>query len=300
MSVETTLANPAERMARVRALVREGTPLDTAAQEAGVDPLIAQLWLRLPDDLWPKSGATPVPAGTSTQPPAVPGLPLSGLRRVLTCRIPRPAYDRLRAGFTPMIEAAVVALQRGLDCEKPEVAAGGWRFPRRPLALPLSVDDYAAVVQFAHESFDGDSRDAAGWLIARGMGMALPLPTKDELAYTPPPVVQEAAVPEQLHRPGRRPEVRAPLPPDDAAPTGDELRQMRKALVPFVSQRDLAAASGLSRGLVAGVELGTRCHVLTRLRMSEALVSLAKDRKLALEVQVQGHPEGDLVSHVGT
>src|SRR5687768_6138696 len=102
-----------DRMARLRHMVRkEGKTAEEAAEEVGVDPIIAQLWLRLPDDLWPgmPSGAQPLaPSGSS----ATPSAPTSGLRRVITCRVPAPAYDRLRAGETPLLEAAASALETG-------------------------------------------------------------------------------------------------------------------------------------------------------------------------------------------
>lgn len=272
-----------DRMARLRHLVRkEGKTAEEAAGEIGVDPIIAQLWLRLPDDLWPGSRAA-VPAGAPpAAAPPVPTAPASGLRRVITCRVPAPAYDRLRAGETPLLEAAAGALETGLSLARPEPAPGGWRFPRRPLAVPVTAAAFTAIMQLAGEAFNGDVRDAAGWLIARGLGMALPLPTKDELAgIIAPPVAAPAprhsataATARFVVPPRRRPETRAPLPPDDSAPNGDELRQRREAV--GISQRDLAAASGLSRGLVAEVERGRRRHVLTRLRLSETLASLER------------------------
>jgi hypothetical protein len=275
-----------ERMARLRHLVRkDGMDTDAAAQAVGVDPIIARLWLRLPDDLWPAnqpgSPQPPSPLPAVAPPPVAPA---SGLRRVLTCRIPAPALDRLRAGDRPVLAAAAAALDAGIALPRPEVAPGGWRFPRRPLAVPVSGSAFAAIMDLAEAAFAGDARDAAGWLIARGLGMALPLPTPEELAGA---YKLTDAAPEKPAAPGgftgrfmlpprRRPEPRAPLPPDDSAPSGDELRTRREAV--GISQRDLAAASGLSRGLVAEVERGRRRHVLTRLRLSETLASLERSK----------------------
>ena len=275
-----------DRMARLRHLVRkEGKSAEEAAEEVGVDPIIAQLWLRLPDDLWPgmPSGAQPL-APVGTRAPGAPAAPVTGLRRVITCRVPAPAYDRLRAGETPLLEAAAAALETGLTLPRPEVAPGGHRFQRRPLAVPVTAGSFDAITQLAQEAFNNDVREAAGWLIARGLGMALPLPTADELAGTyQPRVAQQArektvvpAQPRFAVPPRRRPEARAPLPPDDSAPNGEELRARREAV--GISQRDLAAASGLSRGLVAEVERGRRRHVLTRLRISETLASLERSK----------------------
>src|SRR5439155_2090972 len=75
----------------------------------------------------------------------------SGLRRVLTCRIPSPAYDRLRVGEAPVLEAALQALESGLALPLPEVAPGGWRFARRPLALPVPAAAYTAVLRLAQQ-----------------------------------------------------------------------------------------------------------------------------------------------------
>jgi DNA-binding XRE family transcriptional regulator len=151
--------------------------------------------------------------------------------------------------------------------------------------VPIAAPAFARVLQLAHEAFNGDPRDAAGWLIARGLGFPLPLPTPDELRgihVAAEPVAMEKpplSAPRFIAPPRRRPEPRAPLPPDDSAPSGDELRKQREAL--GLSQRDLAAASGLSRGLVAEIERGRRKHVLTRLRLAETLASIARSRQPA-------------------
>jgi DNA-binding XRE family transcriptional regulator len=282
---DSTEPHALDRMAKLRHLVRrQGMSAEAAAKEVGVDPIIAQLWLRLPDDLWPAaatSASVPLPRPSATTlssvPPAAPGM---GLRRVITCRVPAPALDRLRASSTPLLDAAVAALDAGLAQPRPERAPGGWQIARRPLAVPVPSAAFADIVRLAAEAFDGDVRDAAGWLIARGLGMTIPLPTTEELAGTP--VQAATARTERLPLPAarfvvpprRRPEPRAPLPADDSAPSGDELRVRREAL--GISQRDLAAASGLSRGLVAEVERGRRRHVLTRLRLSETLASLER------------------------
>ena len=274
-----------DRMARLRHLVRkEGKTAEEAAEEVGVDPIIAQLWLRLPDDLWPgmPSGAQPLALGGGRAQVST-ATPVSGLRRVITCRVPAPAYDRLRSGETPLLEAAASALETGLTLPRPEVGPGGYRFQRRPLAVPVTATALDAITVLAKDAFNNDLREAAGWLIARGLGMALPLPTADELAGTFQPRAAQTLSEKPLAAqtrftvpPRRRPEARAPLPPDDSAPNGEELKARREAI--GISQRDLAAASGLSRGLVAEVERGRRRHVLTRLRISETLASLERSK----------------------
>jgi DNA-binding XRE family transcriptional regulator len=276
-----------ERMARLRKRVREdGIDSETAAGEVGVDPIIAQLWLRLPDDLWPgaRPGAAGAGSATATARADVPppSVPLGGLRRVLTCRVPAPAFERLRLTEGTVVAAAAQALEAGLAQPQPPIAPGGWRFARRPLAVPIPAEVYRAVLQLAEDSFRGDPRDAAGWLIARGTGLALPLPTPEELEGAPrtlglPATARPAASPVRfVVPPRRRPETRAPLPADDSAPSGEELRRRREAT--GLSQRDLAAASGLSRGLVAEIERGRRRHVLTRLKLSETLAAVERQK----------------------
>ena len=72
----TTANSSVARMARLRQLVRtEGMDAETAAHEVGVDPIIAQLWLRLPDDLWP--GFPPAPLVRAGGTPAPTAAPLS-------------------------------------------------------------------------------------------------------------------------------------------------------------------------------------------------------------------------------
>ena len=252
-SAATSDTASVERMARLRQLVRvDGMSTEAAAAEIGVDPIIAQLWLRLPDDLVPAKRGTLAGVSTATAAPTLTA-PMSGLRRVVTCRVPTPAYDRLRTGEVPLLEAAAKALETALSLPKPEQAPGGWRFTRRPLAVPVTGPTFDAVTQLAADHFRGDARDAAGWLIARGLGMALPLPTADELAgitpakAVPTVVTRQVAPPTAQARfvvpPRRRPEARAPLPPDDSAPNGEELRARRDAV--GISQRDLADGLGL-------------------------------------------------------
>lgn len=199
MNVVTMPTDGMKRMAQLRDSVRNGKGVEEAAREMGVDPLIALLWLRLPDDLWPSEAAAS-PAATPSHTGAPFALPRNGLRRVLTCRIPLPALDRLRSSGKPFLEAAASALHTGLSLSLPEVA-GSKRCSIRPLAVPICADDYRQVSALAGDHFNGDCRRAAGWAIARGVGMNLPLPTEEEMAvrfvfvertpepYIPPPVV---------------------------------------------------------------------------------------------------------------
>ena len=278
MSVMTAPAKPVERVAQLRDLVGNGMSVEGASQEVGVDLAIAQLWLRLPDDLWPEE----IPAApVVVVPAAAPVQPNGCLRRVVICRIPTPAYDRLRSGDDPILQTAAAALCAGLALPLPEQARGRFLLSRRLLAVPVSREDYTKLFRLACDHFAGDYREAGGWTIARGVGLALLLPCEADLLPRPVSVVvsvppSPAPPPTRFVLP-RRGASTPPAPPDDAlVPKGDELRARREAL--GLSQRYLAAAAGLSRGLICEIERGRRRHVLTRLKLSETLANLERER----------------------
>ena len=334
-----------DRMARLRSLVRvQGLAIDEAAREIGVDPIVANLWLRLPETFWSTGGA---PITTPAVPTPLTTAPIGGVRRVLSCRVPAPAFERLRVGDGTVIDRALAALEVGLQqldggMALP-VSGSGWRGFTRSVALTVEGDAYVRLREIAENSFNDDLRDAAGWLIARGVGVAMtnPVPVRPGAAAPAPGSLAAGSAPDTapraVHPPvapttdtpnvatetvaketvsaatvatetvstenrteeaapaveaptarliaavRRRSEPRAPLPPDDSAPDGDELRRRREIVA--VSQRDLAAASGLSRGLVAEVERGRRRHVLTRARIAETLDSLAAKKGVSLAIE---------------
>jgi transcriptional regulator with XRE-family HTH domain len=61
-------------------------------------------------------------------------------------------------------------------------------------------------------------------------------------------------------------------PPESACPTGDLLRARREAL--SLSQRDLAAASGVQRGVITDIESGRRNTLHARYALAQALSTL--------------------------
>ena len=61
--------------------------------------------------------------------------------------------------------------------------------------------------------------------------------------------------------------------PQEAVPTGAQIAARRYER--NLSQRDLAAAAGVSRGLVAEIERGRRTHWVSRWRLAEKLGMMA-------------------------
>jgi DNA-binding XRE family transcriptional regulator len=317
----------ASQIPRLRDMIRqEGRTPEEAARELGIDPIVASMWLRLPENLW---GTGPLAPSTPPTPITTP--PIGGIMRVLSCRIPAPAFERLRVGEGSVIERAQEALDAGFQALDSgmtlPLSSARWKGFTRPLALTVDGDTYVRLRDIAGQSFDDDMRDAAGWLIARGVGVSVtnvapvrpvtavsatapttatkPTPIRPAVpasssASTVRPVTAPASVttsdsedgsPPPAPGPIRKERVieairaratpRAALPPDDSAPDGDELRRRREAV--GISQRDLAAASGLSRGLVAEVERGRRRHVMTRARIAETLASVAAEKGISLD-----------------
>lgn len=317
----------ASQIPRLRDMIRyEGRTPEEAARELGIDPIIASMWLRLPENLW---GAGPLLPASPPTPITTP--PIGGIMRVLSCRVPAPAFERLRIGDGSVIERAQSALDAGFQAIDAgmtlPLSSARWRGFTRPLALTVDGDTYLRLRDIAAQSFDDDMRDATGWLIARGVGVSVtnvapvrpvapvatttpiaaprPIPLRPvgqaptaptpvrpaAVSATPASIDSDATTPPPPPGPIRKERVieairaratpRAALPPDDSAPDGDELRRRREAV--GISQRDLAAASGLSRGLVAEVERGRRRHVMTRARIAETLASVAAEKGISLD-----------------
>src|SRR5688500_17246489 len=78
-------------MLHLRTLVQQGMPIEQAAAEVGIDPLIASLWARLPEEL-----LSDIPAART---PAVPPVP------PLTPRPPRYLTERAPNGLKRVIRA---------------------------------------------------------------------------------------------------------------------------------------------------------------------------------------------------
>jgi DNA-binding XRE family transcriptional regulator len=199
------------------------------------------------------------------------------LRHVVIGRVLPAVALRLRAEGRPLQAAASDALRRGLGESAVLGDAAGQPYAAgfRPLALTISAPARESVSWLARAAFHGDERAAVGWLLARGVGMRMDLPSAEAGARSARgrtlrvrrPFGPTAATPSPRRR-------RASAAADVDAPTGEALRQMREAL--GIAQRELAAHAGLSRGLVAEVERGRRTNGLTRLRLWETLRSLQR------------------------
>ncbi len=107
-----------------------------------------------------------------------------------------------------------------------------------------------------------------------------------EAQAAPQQAIARGARPGRLPEPVRRP--RPTFPGGTPAAEGDGLRRMRETL--GLSQRDVAMATGYSRGLVADLESGRRQSPYAREAVSQALVVLRQGEKRLREIN--GGPAG--------
>jgi len=205
------------------------------------------------------------------------------------------AITRLEATGESVFAAARHALQAGIHSLEQELAsekAGGAAGPAgatydrpstRPLAVPAGLAAALLVTRLAQESFDGDVHVAGGWLIARGAGVPIALPTPDGAATRRAikAALQRLATPEKVRTraasaaaTGAR--VVAPL---ILVPAGPQLRAMREAL--GVSREKVAAAAGVTPDTVGEIERDRRPTAAARLQVAEVLCGLNPSTRLA-------------------
>lgn len=206
------------------------------------------------------------------------------LRHVTTCSVPKPAYEKLRHQEKPFMESAREALSHtaGQPLPDPQThtrSGTPWGdYSKLPLAVSVTQANHEVVIKLAKQWFNDDLSSAGGWLVAKGVGLQVDLPTQEELKAARQrasmPFLRQTPLPQTPLPPLPRPEPPKPLPPDDMIPNGDSLRKRREAA--GLSQRNLAAASGLSRGLVSEIENGHRSAKESRLILSKTLDSLTK------------------------
>ena len=226
------------------------------------------------------------------------------LRRVISCFIPAGILEKLKLEGGKLHETVGLALIAGksyLETEENIHGTVSWQGLKlnRPVSTNIPISTYERIEALAKDKFGGNLKEAFAWMVIRGLGVRLSLPSANpsepapvvpRKPPTPPartwkPALVEA---EPLVKPETKAQksekarpTRAQTPsiiptPLDYIPTGIELRAGRDEL--GLTQRDLAVATGLSRGLVAEIESGRRTALLTRLRISETIKALKRAR----------------------
>lgn len=217
------------------------------------------------------------------------------LHRILTCHVPLTAVARLETNGESVFTAARHALQAGIRSLEQELqhepGTGGRaavtgdheRPGSRPVAVPAGLAAALLVTRLAEECFDGDVHRAGGWLVARGAGLPIPLPSSDRAATqrTLVGAIQRLAAskkggktrsntsssPTMIAPSGGR--VSAPL---ILVPAGPQLRAMREAL--GVTREHVARLGGLTPGTVGEIERDRRPTAAARLQVAEVLCGL--------------------------
>lgn len=114
-------------------------------------------------------------------------------------------------------------------------------------AVTANEQQHAELLSVAEEYFNGNIADAVGWVIKRGVAnprKEVPAPRKERVL---------------------KPRVKIEENPEDlSAPTSQVLIEHRQRL--GLSQRQLAAQIGMSRGLIADIELARPSHSSGALR----------------------------------
>lgn len=114
-------------------------------------------------------------------------------------------------------------------------------------AVTANEQQHAELLSVAEEYFNGNIADAVGWVIKRGLKnprKEIPAPRKERV-INPKAKIEESAA-------------------DISAPTSQALIEHRQRL--GLSQRQLAAQIGMSRGLIADIELARPRHSSGALR----------------------------------
>lgn len=313
----TTVGDPVARqlaMAQVRQALKQGMDAEDVARTYGVDRLVVDLWSKIPDDLWEgfsasvggdatqDSGATPVVLPLSRDAALTARHRLnSPLNKVVVCAIPFALYKEMRStillqGGDSLLESAITFLGAALDQVLPARTMPGRRSvflsaPLRPLALPVSGEYLDKIGKVADAYFGGNLRCAAGWLIARGAGMRIALPSTAESAELRAAMVPQAeqeqeaeqasdvlarikkrrsykAYTNKRQRIDKPQNEQADVPED--VPTGGEIRALRESI--SMSQREAAALAGISRGSLHAMEVGARRNPIRLIQVQKALL----------------------------
>lgn len=219
------------------------------------------------------------------------------LRSPVTIFIPREAYERLQAKQLPLLEAIDQALEIASHPTAPEETPVG----KKMLRISVTPENAKRISEIAEELFHGDQKLAASWLVARGVGIDIPVPTEEDLKREKLPysvlqadyeaqrrrAQQEAAdrrMEQQRIASFRRAQNsrgrssdKDEGKDDDSVPTGPGLKARREAI--GISQKDLAdRMEEGKRSTVAEVERGKRQGKISRLRMHETLLEIEREK----------------------
>ena len=261
---------------------------------------------------------TPAPIPHLTEPVDPATLHLTAapvLHRILTCHVPIPAISRLEAAGESLFTAARNALQSGIrglehDLTQESASSGASGTGRssaaapddhahphsRPIAVPAGLAAALLVTRLAEECFDGDVHVAGGWLVARGAGYTVTLPTPGGAAtrQTLLGAIHRLGASEREGRSGltgrsaaKGKAVKAALQSSGAptvasgarvsaplilVPAGPQLRAMREAL--GVSREQVAQVAGLTPDTVGEIERDRRPTAAARLQVAEVLCGM--------------------------
>ena len=238
------------------------------------------------------------------------------LHRILTCHVPIPAITRMEVSGESLFSAARNALQAGIralehELEGPAAASRPAAAPddhphihTRPIAVPAGLAAALLVTRLAEECFHGDVHVAGGWLVARGAGhpVALPTPSGAATRQTLLGAMHRLAASERQGKgsrsgrsgaKGKAVKSAAQSSPAAAAvtsgarvsaplilvPAGPQLRAMREAL--GVTREQVAQVAGLTPDTVGEIERDRRPTAAARLQVAEVLCGMNPATRLA-------------------
>ncbi|HET7771378.1 MAG TPA: helix-turn-helix transcriptional regulator [Chloroflexota bacterium] len=258
----------------------------------------------------------PAPTPTLTEPVDPATLHLTAapvLHRILTCHVPVGAITRLESTGDSLFTAARNALQSGIralehdlthDAAATRPSSGEEHAHTRPIAVPAGLAAALLVTRLAEECFHGDVHIAGGWLVARGAGHPVTLPTPGGAATRQALLgaIHRLAASERAGKPGKSgrsgrstskagatkssaqaaatvasgARVSAPL---ILVPAGPQLRAMREAL--GVTREEVAQVAGLTPDTVGEIERDRRPTAAARLQVAEVLCGMNPATRLA-------------------
>lgn len=208
----------------------------------------------------------------------------TGLNKTIGCELPKQVYIALKTSNTPFLQTIRDALIKGLDQFIPDRPMEGFWWKHTWVIAPVTVpsSNINRLFDIANNYFDNDHKKAAGWLIAQGVGLNLPLPTARELMDKPTikPIInnQPPPEPEPVLEPVQKPTFEL-KPTNTTQPEiqtilsdGVGIKSRREAL--GLRQRKFAVLANRSRSLISATENGLRSHLATLTYLSQVLSEL--------------------------